>query len=317
MVSYSKYLLIGLPVIALAGIAALWWQRKERRMTYKEVGRVSDLFIYPVKSCKGIRVDEVKCFKEGMEYDRRWILVDENDAFVTQRKDPKLALVIPYFEGDRYLCLDAPGMKTLKVDMQADSREFKRIRVWGTYAEGQYVGDEASEWFSNYLNKTGYKMYKLSKPRLVHDDKTWGDVALPDDKVSFGDFAPYMIATEASLAAVNEELQSPVTMQRFRPNVVVSGLKAFEEDKWESKMIKVGDVEFRFLNSCGRCSMTTVNPETGEKRGDEPLATLRRIRLPEDRDPRHGQSPLFGAYVAPARGGVGVLKTGDSVMIST
>lgn len=70
MVSYSKYLLIGLPVIALAGIAALWWQRKERRMTYKEMGRVSDLFIYPVKSCKGIRVDEVKCFKEGMEYDR-------------------------------------------------------------------------------------------------------------------------------------------------------------------------------------------------------------------------------------------------------
>ena len=63
---------------------------------------------------------------------------------------------------------------------------FLLTRVWGTYAEGQYVGDEASEWFSNYLNKTGYKMYKLSKPRLIHDDKTWGDVALPDDKVGRG-----------------------------------------------------------------------------------------------------------------------------------
>lgn len=70
MVSYSKYLLIGLPVLALAGLAALWWRKKERGLTYREVGRVSELFIYPVKSCKGIRVDEVKCFKEGMEFDR-------------------------------------------------------------------------------------------------------------------------------------------------------------------------------------------------------------------------------------------------------
>ena len=70
MVSYSKYLLIGLPVVALAGIAALWWKRQGRRQSYMEVGRVSGLFFYPVKSCKGIRVDDVQCFKEGMEFDR-------------------------------------------------------------------------------------------------------------------------------------------------------------------------------------------------------------------------------------------------------
>ena len=69
-ISYSKYLLFGLPIVALAGLAALWWERKEKRRSYKEVGRVSDLFIYPVKSCKGIRVNDIKCFKEGMEYDR-------------------------------------------------------------------------------------------------------------------------------------------------------------------------------------------------------------------------------------------------------
>ena len=73
--SYSKYLLIGLPVVALAGFAALWWQRNERRRSYTEVGRVSDLFIYPVKSCKRIRVDDVKCFKEGMQFDR-WDRLD-------------------------------------------------------------------------------------------------------------------------------------------------------------------------------------------------------------------------------------------------
>ncbi|KAJ7365551.1 Mitochondrial amidoxime reducing component 2 [Desmophyllum pertusum] len=107
--SYSKYLLIGLPVVALAGFAALWWQRNERRRSYMEVGRVSGLFLYPVKSCKGIRVDDVKCFKEGMEFDRHWILIDENDVFVTQRQDPKLALVVPHFEDGKYLCLEAPA----------------------------------------------------------------------------------------------------------------------------------------------------------------------------------------------------------------
>ncbi|KAL9953901.1 hypothetical protein ACROYT_G041374 [Oculina patagonica] len=298
--SYSKYLLIGLPVVALAGFVALWWHRSEKKRSYKEIGRVSGLFIYPVKTCKGISVDEVKCFKEGMEHDRHWVLVDENDDFVSQRKDPKLVLVVPHFE-DGKLCLNAPGMETLKVDieLQADKKEYKKIKVWRMYGEGQYVGDEAAEWFSKYLNKPGYKMYQMSQPRLICTDNKWGDVGLPDDRVSFGNFAPYMIANEASLVAVNEELPSPVTMERFRPNVVVSGLGQYEEDNWAKKRIKVGDVEFRFLKHCGRCPITTVNPATGEKEGEEPLATLRRIRLPEDRDPRQGISPLFGVHVAP------------------
>jgi len=88
------------------------------------------------------------------------------------------------------------------------------------------------------------------------------------------------------------------------------------QDKWTGKRIKVGEVEFRFLKCCGRCPITTVNPATGEIEGDEPLATLRRIRLPEDRDPRQGIASLFGVHVTPDKDGVGVIKLGDSVMVS-
>ncbi|KAJ7365557.1 Mitochondrial amidoxime reducing component 2 [Desmophyllum pertusum] len=156
MVSYSKYLLIGLPVVALAGFAALWWQRQGRTRSFKEVGRVSGLFFYPVKSCKGIRVDDVQCFKEGMEFDRHWCVLDGKDIFASQRKDPKLALVVPHFEEGKYLCLDALGMEMLKLDihLQVDEKEYKKIKIFGMEGEGQYVGDEAAEWFSSYLNKT-------------------------------------------------------------------------------------------------------------------------------------------------------------------
>lgn len=210
-------------------------------------------------------------------------------------------------------------MKTLKLDaeLSEDKQELKRILVYRVYGEGQYVGDEAAEWFSNYLKRPGCKLYKLSRPKLICEDKKWGDVTLPGDKASFGNFSPYMITTEQSLVALNGELPSPVTMERFRPNVVVGGLKAYDEDKWSKKIIKIGDVEFRFLKNCGRCSLTTVNPATGEKEGNEPLATLQRIRLPEDRDPRQGRAPLFGVQFALDGDKMGVVKLGDRVMVST
>lgn len=318
MVPQSKYLLIGLPVVTIAGIAALWWKQHVKSRSFKEVGSVTGLFVYPVKSCKGIRMDSVKCFKEGMEYDRHWIVLDAKGNFITQRKDPKLALVVPHFEDGRYLCLNAPGMEMLKLEIQlpVDQREFKRIKIFGMEGEGQYVGDEASEWFSKYMNKPGYKMYKLSRTRVIRTHDEWSDIGEAGDQATFGDFAPYMILAEACLASLNQELSLPLEMERFRPNIVVNGLNAFEEDKWEGgRKFKIGDVVFRYLNNCARCSLPIVNPKTGEKKGEEPLKTLRRIRLPEDRDPRYDRSPLFGINAAPDTDGMGVIRQGDAVMI--
>ncbi|XP_073249341.1 mitochondrial amidoxime-reducing component 1-like [Porites lutea] len=317
MATYSKYILmIGVPIAVVASIGVLWWQRKKKKPTLNVVGRVSDLIIYPVKSCKGIRVSEAKCFKEGMEYDRCWVIVDEKDVFITQRTHPQLALVVPEIEDNRYLCLNAPKMKTLKLDTTDTSGEVKKLRVKRMDGEGRYVGDEAAEWISNYLEMPGCKIYQLTKPRIILEDDKWGSVAQPGDTAAFGDFAPYLICSEASLDALNEELPSPVTMERFRANIIINGLEAWEEDKWSGKNIRVGDVEFRFLKDCGRCLFVTVDPDLGEKDGEEPLVTLRRIRLPEDRDPRQGQSPLFGVHVTPEGSAVGgSVKLGDSVTL--
>lgn len=312
--SYSKYLLIGLPIVTLAGIGTLWWQRREKKGSYTEVGRVRELWIYPVKACKGIQLTEAKCFKEGMEYDRRWIILGEDDVYLTQRKDPKLALVVPSFEDDKYLCLDAPGMATLKVDVQPDKEEFKKIKVKTSYGEGRYVGDEAAAWISTYLEKPGCKIYQLSKTRVIEEDQKWGNVAQPGDMVSFSDFAPYLITTDASLDALNGELPKPISMARFRPNIIISGPKAFEEDEWARNIIQIGDIKFRFLKRCGRCQVVTVDPILGMKDGEEPLTTLRRIRLPEDRDPRQ-LSPLFGNHVTLEGDKEGVISLGQAVMV--
>lgn len=313
MPSYSKYLLIGLPVLALAGFAALWWQR--RKGIYKAVGRVSDLFVYPVKSCKGIQLTEAKCCKEGIEFDRSWVILDAKDNFADQRKYPKLALVVPHFEDDK-LCVDAPKMNTLKIDLQTNIEEFKKILIWETYGEGQYVGDEAAEWFSTYLEKPGCKMYQLSIPRKMQDDEVWADVSKPGDETSFSDFGSYLVTAEESLDALNKELASPISMNRFRPNIVVRGLKAFGEDKWVGNKIKIGGVDFRFLKRCGRCTLPNINQELGVREGKEPLDTLKRVRIPEDQDPRDGSAPLFGIYVTLDQpDNVGVVSVGDAVMI--
>ncbi|KAJ7365559.1 Mitochondrial amidoxime reducing component 2 [Desmophyllum pertusum] len=145
--------------------------RKGENAVLQRDGACFGPVIYPVKSCKGIRVDDVKCFREGMEFDR----------------------------------------------------------IFGMEGEGQYVGDEAAEWFSNYMGKPGFKVYQLSRPRVIREHDEWSDIGEAGDKASFGDFAPYMILAEASLAALNTQLPSPMEMERFRPNVVVNGLMAFEE----------------------------------------------------------------------------------------
>lgn len=313
MVSYSKYLFMGAPFVALAALGVLWWQKREKKRTFMEVGRVTELFVYPVKSCKGIKLTEARCLKEGMEFDRNWIILNEKGQFVCQRKAPGLALVVPHFEDNKYLCLDAPGMKTLKIDLHQNEKESKEIRVWGSNAEGQYAGDEAADWFSKYLNKPNCSLYKLSKARMLPEEKN--SHAIPDDRVSFADAAPYMMATEGTLERVNNDLKSPVTIDRFRPNIVISGPAAFGEYKWEGKRIKLGDVEFRFLMICTRCSIPTVNPETGEKQGAEPVATLKRLKASDNRLAKYGNCPLFGVYVAPVRNDVGIIRIEDSVMI--
>lgn len=132
--------------------------------------------------------------------------------------------------------------------------------------------------------------------------------------MGYASFAAYHMTTESSLVAVNKILSTPIGMDRFRANVIIGGTEPFAEDNWSQKRLKIAEVKFRTLKDCGRCVQTTIDPETGIKSGLEPLKTLRRTRLPPDRDPRHGNSPFFGIQMAPDC--EGSIKLGDPVFIS-
>lgn len=280
---------------------------------FRQVGYVSGLFIYPVKSCAGIELENAMCFTEGIQFDRNWVVVDRNDKYLTSVDKPVLAQVVPHFE-DGKLCLNAPSMDTLRIPIQLDTKEFKDLKVLRISSKSCYVGDEASLWFSTLLNKPGCKMYQIHEPRDSTKDTKWGNLASPGDKVGYASFAAYHMTTESSLVELNGILKSPIGMDRFRANVIIGGTEPFAEDHWHQKYLKIADIRFRTLKDCGRCTQITIDPETGIKNGLEPLSTLRRTRLPQDRDPRHGNAPFFGIQMAPDC--EGNIKLGDPVFIS-
>ncbi|KXJ17521.1 mitochondrial amidoxime-reducing component 1 [Exaiptasia diaphana] len=311
--SYSKYLAISVSAVAVSIAAFMYWRRKQRKEFYPS-GQVTGLYIYPVKSCKGVPLSSALCLDEGLLHDRRWIILNEKDRLVTAREKPKLQLVTPTLQttssGElESLSLNAPNMDTLTIKMPLVNTTIKDISVYGLMAEVQYAGDEAAEWIAKYLNKPGYQLYHMTKPRYIANDEIWGDIVKPDDKHGFADFSPLMITTEEALSALNNELETAVSMRRFRPNIIVKGTKTFDEDNW--KELKINDVRIRCYKNCARCVMTTIDPDLGEKTGKEPLETLKRTRMPENRDKRFGDSPFFGVEgIADKQG---IIKVGDAV----
>nr|KAG5704222.1 hypothetical protein BaRGS_012510 [Batillaria attramentaria] len=266
-----------------------------RRRKMVQVGTVKQLNCYPVKSCSGVSVDSGLCtplgLKVGKATDRHWLVVRSNGDFVTQRQFSKLALVSTEI-GNTQLVIQGPGMPTLRLPLEpiTDRSKVMRCRIWGNRSEGLDCGDDAAYWFSTFLRIQGLRLL-FSASDLAHQDvtnmpKPGGNPALPGDQAAFSDWCSYLVTTEESLAAVNERLKEPVVMRRFRPNIVVSGGPAFDEDNWSE--LQIGDATFRMLGPCERCLLTTVNPDT-----------------------EHGPSPLFGVNATVDV--TGVVKVGDPV----
>ncbi|CAH3150256.1 unnamed protein product [Porites lobata] len=297
--------------------AFLWWKHRKAlkggNLIFEKIGHVAGIIFYPVKSCRGISLETANCLIEGLEDDRRWVVVDNKDEHIRCYLHPVISQVTPRFEGDQ-LCLDAPGMQTLKVNRKLNTNEYKDLRVLRISSISQYAGDEAAAWFSTLLNVPGCKMYQIHEPRYGSEEEKWGDIALPGDKTGYASITSYLMTTEASLVPLNEALPSPVGMDRFRPNIVIGGTEPFAEDHWDHKVLKIGDVTFRKLKDCGRCPKTIVDPERGVKDGHEPLETLRKFRSFKDSDPRHGKAPFFGAQMAPDC--EGTIEIGDPVFLS-
>lgn len=253
---------------------------------------------YPVKSCRGQSLDEAAVEPWGLAGDRRWMLVDDDGVFVTARKYPRMVLVTPRPRPDG-LIVKAPGVAPLAVRFpQGGPRT--GARVWRSTVDAALADDESHAWFSALLG-IPVRLVHLDDPTLRHTDPRYGR---DTDVVSFADGYPVLLTSEESLAALDERCPEPLTMTRFRPNLVVTGFPAWDEDGW--RRVRIGDATFRVVKPCSRCVLTTVDPETGVK-GPEPLRTLARHR-------RWDGTTWFGVNLVPDTPGA-VLHLGDPVEV--
>jgi uncharacterized protein len=245
--------------------------------------RVAALFVHPIKSAAPIAVDFLDLDDRGARGDRRWVLVDGNDRALTQRDHHRLALVRPSFASpDRNgaLRVDAPGMETLSLDTD-ENADIRSVSIWDDVTLGDDAGDDAAAWMSEAIGSTCRVMRLSSDARRPLQQKYVGDLPNGGRHVAFTDGSPLLILGQASIDALNARLtahaEAPVPVNRFRPNVLLEGLAAHEEDEWT--MVQIGAMPVGVGQPCPRCVVTTIDQETLEQ-GHQPLrmfATYRRM----------------------------------------
>lgn len=248
---------------------------------------LSALHVYPVKGLKGIDLASARCTDRGLEHDRRWMVVDANGDFLSQREMPRMATIWTDI-ADGALTLSAPDVGSVDVPLEPRPAAPLRVRVWRSVCDAIPVSPQADEWLSGYLGLSC---------RLVHMPDSTRRVSNPEytegeKLVGFADGYAYLVTAEASLAELNARLaarsQRAVPMNRFRPNLVVRGGSAFAEDGWRE--LRAGDAVLRAAKPCGRCQVTTTDQTTGEVTGPEPLETLGTFRASEEFGARFGMN---------------------------
>jgi len=253
-------------------------------MTYATIAALN---VYPVKSCRGIPLASVSLASTGFRGDREWLVVTQAGRFLTQRELPRLALVEPAIEEraseERILHLTAPGMPQLVVPPQAAGPS-RQVTIWNDRCSARDAGAEPAQWFSRYVGRpVRLVQFDSSVPRRSSLQWTRDIEAF----VTFTDAFPILVISQASLSDLNDRLDISLPMDRFRPNVVLEGLQAYDEDRIHELMD--GDARLRIVKPCTRCTITTTDQTTGEVAGVEPLKTLKSFRWSKEL-----QGVLFG-----------------------
>ena len=238
--------------------------------------QLTDIWRYPVKSCRGEQLTEAVVEPWGLAGDRRWMVVDDAGDPLTAREHPRMVLVTPLLNGD-YITLTSPDLGDLTVPVPSGA-DLVPVQVWASGLVAAPAGDKAAAWLTEVIGEPARLVY-LDDPTRRPTNPQYSQAS---DRVSFADGYPLLLTSEESLAALNGWVadgkrphEGPVLMRRFRPNVVVSGAPAWAEDGW--RRLRIGPVTFRNAGGCDRCVLTTVDPDTAVK-GHEPLFALARHR---------------------------------------
>jgi uncharacterized protein YcbX len=287
---------------------------------------ISEINIYPIKSLKGISVGSAVIEERGLQYDRRWMLTDREGMFFTQREFPKMATIAVRVESGE-LRVESEGHGVMNVPFEPDRGERGRVTVWNSVCDAEIYSGQVSEWFSDVLGTNCQLVYMPDSSRRGLNPR----FNLGDEVVSFADGYPLMVIGEGSLADLNNRIADsheesdespefqPLPMNRFRPNLVISDIEAFAEDKWQN--IRIGEAAFRSTKPCERCVITTVEQTVGEFAGKEPLKTLATYRMAKDVIPDRyealgvgANAVLFGQNLIAETPGA-TISVGDEIVV--
>lgn len=264
---------------------------------------VSSLFVYPVKSCGGVSCAELRFDRRGPRLDRRWMVVDLDGKFLTQRQNPKLAGIQPkltledFTREEPELSVSAQGMEELRLPFEPHSRT--TVQVWGFSGPAWDLGDEGATWFSDAIGQS-CRLVRFADDVTRQTSQRHTSQA---SEVAFADGYPALLVSIESLRELNRRLPQPVPMNRFRPNVVVRDVQPFAEDTWAT--VHADNITLSVVKPCERCVITTIDQLTRAS-GKEPLKTLGQFR-------RQGGAVVFGQNCV--HHAEGVLRVGDRLRV--
>ncbi len=262
---------------------------------------ISEINIYPIKSLGGIALEQTVVEERGLRFDRRWMLVDEKNQFLTQREFPKMATFeVSISENSLRVSIDG-NEKSLS--LEPENTETANVKIWQSRCRAKVYEDDVNRWFGDLLQINCKLIVMPDEARRIVNP--FYAVKKYEDTVSFADGYPFLLIGENSLNDLNARLAAPLPMNRFRPNLVVRDADAFAEDNW--KKIKIGATIFHLVKPCDRCVMTTIDQKTGISGGKEPLKTLADFR-------QKGQKLLFGQNLIAENSGEKI-KIGDKIEI--
>lgn len=266
--------------------------------------QLSEIWVYPVKSLGGIQMQESKVTDRGLELDRRWLLVDDDGRFLSQREYPELALFKPEIEGDFLRITNRALLESIDIPLLSvfsDAASKIEVTVWEDTIDAYEVSQTITDWFTKLLGFSTRLVYMPDESERKLDP----DYSITGDEItSFSDAYPFLIIGQSSLDDLNGRLAVQISMNRFRPNFVFTNGEAFEEDTWRE--FKIGDVSFIGVKPCDRCVMTTVDQEKGVVSGKDPLKTLAQYR-------NFGNKVLFGQNLIGL--GLGTVSVGDEIRV--
>ncbi|NCD69590.1 MOSC domain-containing protein [Mucilaginibacter agri] len=232
---------------------------------------VSQLFIYPIKSLGGLALDTAEVTDRGLKYDRRWMLIDDNNRFLSQREFAQMALLSVSIEAAGLRVTYLKDGSSIGIPFIPQTNTDIPVTVWDDTCTGTLVCPDIDKWFTNVLGMNARLVYMADVSRREVDPR----YAHEQQITSFADAYPFLLIGQASLDELNTRLQSPIRMDRFRPNIVFSGGEPFEEDVMPH--IRIGDIDFYGVKRCARCVMITIDQQSAAKH-PEPLKVLAKYR---------------------------------------